>query len=69
MKPPEGRHWRYARKVLDELNNNGLIEWSKTGNPRKIIYADDVEKAGVKLQDIWTNYKDPQNALRRILIY
>lgn len=62
MKPPMGRHWRYARKVLDELNNKGLIEWSKTGNPRKIIYADDVEKAGVKLQDIWTNYKDPQNA-------
>jgi adenine-specific DNA-methyltransferase len=45
---------------LDELDNMGLIEWSSTGNPRKKIYADDVMKAGVKMQDIWI-YKDPQN--------
>jgi len=34
-----------------------LIEWSKNGVPRKIIYAD--EHAGKKLQDIW-EFKDPQ---------
>jgi adenine-specific DNA-methyltransferase len=60
MFPPPGRHWRYAPKVLDELDEKGLIEWSSTGNPRKKIYADDIMKAGVKLQDIW-DYKDPQN--------
>jgi adenine-specific DNA-methyltransferase len=58
--PPAGRHWRYDPKVLDELDKMGLIEWSSTGNPRKKIYADDVMKAGVKMQDIWI-YKDPQN--------
>lgn len=61
MLPPPGRHWRYSRAVLDELDKQGLIEWSSTGNPRKKIFADDVMKAGTKLQDIWT-YKDPQNA-------
>lgn len=60
MLPPTGRHWRYDPKVLDELDTKGLIEWSSTGNPRKIIYADDVMRAGIKVQDIWI-YKDPQN--------
>jgi len=59
MSPPVGRHWRYAPKVLDELDKNGLIEWSSTGNPRKRIYADDVIAAGAKMQDIWL-FKDPQ---------
>lgn len=58
--PPKGRHWRYNQKVLSELDNLGLIEWSSTGNPRKKIYADDVIKDGMKMQDIWM-YKDPQN--------
>ena len=60
MKPPAGRHWRYSPKVLNELDESGLIEWSSTGNPRKIIFADEVSKNGTKMQDIWT-YKDPQN--------
>jgi adenine-specific DNA-methyltransferase len=33
------------------------IEWSKTGNPRKIIFVD--EREGKRMQDIW-EYKDPQ---------
>ncbi len=60
MLPPKGRHWRYDPRILDELDRQGLIEWSSTGNPRKKIYADDTMKAGIKLQDIWT-YKDPQS--------
>jgi adenine-specific DNA-methyltransferase len=55
--PPKGRHWRSSPKVLEELDKQGLIEWSKNGVPRKIIYAD--EHAGKKLQDIW-EFKDPQ---------
>ena len=55
--PPKGRHWRYDPKVLDKLDNDGLIEWSSTGNPRKIIYAEEKMKEGKRLQDIWT-FKD-----------
>ena len=57
IKPPSGRHWRCPPEELEELDKNGLIEWSKNGVPRKIIYAD--EKEGKKMQDIW-EYKDPQ---------
>lgn len=59
MLPPAGRHWRYNPKVLDELDKQGLIEWSAKGNPRKKSFADDVEKAGLKMQDVWM-FKDPQ---------
>ena len=59
MKPPKGRHWRYDPSVLDELDKQGLIEWSTSGNPRKIIYADDARSKGKRLQDIW-EFKDPQ---------
>lgn len=53
--PPKGRHWRYSREVLTELDNNGLIEWSETGNPRKIVLAS--EHKGFKVQDVW-EFKD-----------
>lgn len=59
LKPPPGRHWRYPPSVLEELEKRGLIEWSSTGNPRKKIYADEVMRAGVKIQDVWV-FKDPQ---------
>ena len=39
LKPPKGRHWRTDPAELSKLDNQGLIEWSKTGNPRKIIFA------------------------------
>ncbi len=57
MPPPAGRHWRYPPDRLEELDAQGLIAWSSTGNPRKIIYAD--ESAGKLPQDVWV-YKDPQ---------
>ncbi len=56
MMPPKGRHWRTDVKTLEQWDKDGLIEWSSTGNPRKIIYAD--EKVGKRIQDIW-EYKDP----------
>jgi adenine-specific DNA-methyltransferase len=55
MEPPPGRHWRYGRKVLDELDEKGLIEWSHTGNPRKKVFAKDHK--GKKIQDVW-EFKD-----------
>ena len=57
--PPAGRHWRYSRKRLTELNEEGKIEWSKTGNPRLKIYAKDAMERGILLQDVW-EFKDPQ---------
>ena len=57
MPPPAGRHWRYPPERLDELDAQGLIAWSSTGNPRKKIYADD--SPGKLPQDVWV-YKDPQ---------
>lgn len=60
LRPPPGRHWRYSPSALDELDQRGLVEWSSTGNPRKKMYADDVVRAGAKVQDVWM-YKDPQN--------
>ncbi len=53
--PPKGRHWRYSREVLTDLDNKGLIEWSETGNPRKIVLAS--EHKGFKVQDVW-EFKD-----------
>jgi len=44
---------------LDELDQQGLIERSSTGNPRKIIFADDAADRGKRLCDIW-EFKDPQ---------
>lgn len=57
MRPPEGRHWRNNVKMMEEWDRNGLIEWSSTGNPRKIIFAE--EQKGKRVQDIW-EFKDPQ---------
>lgn len=57
LKPPQGRHWRCTLRELDRLQNEGLIEWSKNGNPRKKIYAKDYKSK--KIQDIW-EFKDAQ---------
>lgn len=55
--PPKGRHWRCSPDELDELDAKGLIEWSANGNPRKKNYAEDMEKKGKPMQDIW-EFKD-----------
>ena len=55
--PPTGRHWRSNVAVLEQWDNEGLIEWSEKGNPRKKIYLD--EQDGKRIQDIW-EFKDPQ---------
>ncbi len=54
--PPPGRHWRTSVEELERLDSLGLIEWSSSGNPRKINYAED--HLTKKQQDIW-DYKDP----------
>jgi len=58
MLPPKGRHWRTDVKLMEQWDEQGLIEWSLNGNPRKKIYLED--KEGKRCQDVWTDYKDPQ---------
>jgi adenine-specific DNA-methyltransferase len=58
LTPPRGRHWRTHPDELTKLDKQGLIEWSKTGNPRKKIYADEILTNGKKRQDVW-EFKDP----------
>ncbi|TCP16479.1 hypothetical protein EV693_11114 [Nicoletella semolina] len=41
MRPPAGRHWRVAPVELDQLDEKGLIEWSKNGVPRIKKFADE----------------------------
>ena len=57
LSPPKGRHWAYVHSQLDEFDSQGRIEWSTSGNPRLIRYAD--EDDGNRVQDVWT-MKDPQ---------
>ena len=57
MKPPKGRHWRVNPNLLNKWDKEGLIEWSKTKNPRKKFYYEESE--GKRITDIW-NFKDPQ---------
>ncbi len=57
MFPPAGRHWRTNPQEFDKLDEQGLIEWSATGNPRIKKYAN--EHKGKKIQDVWV-FKDPQ---------
>lgn len=59
MMPPQGKHWQFTPKKLDELDKAGEIYWSPTGNPRRKIFCD-TEK-GIPIQDIWMNYRDSIN--------
>ena len=59
LTPPLGNHWRYIHATLDQLDAEGRIEWSSTGNPREKIYAD--ESSGLFLQDIWLALKDTKD--------
>lgn len=67
MLPPPGKHWQYLPSKLDELDANGEIYWSPTGNPRRKVYLDD--SAGVPVQDIWMDFKDAHNQNIKITGY
>ena len=57
IKPPKGRHWRTSPAELEKLDEQGLIEWSANGVPRRKIFAE--EQKGKRMQDIW-DFKDYQ---------
>jgi|HubBroStandDraft_1064217.scaffolds.fasta_scaffold09444_2 DNA modification methylase len=50
-KPPASRVWAHSQEEMEKLDKAGMIQYSKTGNPRLKIYAD--EMPGVPLQDLW----------------
>jgi adenine-specific DNA-methyltransferase len=64
MLPPPGKHWQYTPARLDEMDAQGEIYWSPTGNPRRKVYFD--ESAGIPVQDIWLDFKDAHNQNIRI---
>lgn len=57
--PPPGKHWQYVPDTLEAMDRRGEIHWSKNGNPRRKIFLDN--SAGIALQDIWLDVKDPHN--------
>jgi len=67
MNPPPGKHWQFQPKTLDEMEARGEIYWSPNGNPRRKIYFDQSE--GVKVQDMWLDFKDAHNQMVKISGY
>lgn len=65
--PPTGKHWQYAPSKLDELDRNGEIHWSKTGNPRRKVYLDAAKL--LPLTDYWPQYRDAHHQSIRITGY
>ena len=65
--PPPGKHWQFPPERLDELDAQGLIYWSPTGNPRRKIFLDD--SVGVAVQDLWLEFRDAHNQNIRISGY
>jgi adenine-specific DNA-methyltransferase len=51
--PPTGRHWAYRRGVMEKLESEGRLVYSKSGRVYEKRYLD--ESAGVPAQSIWTD--------------
>ena len=51
--PPLGRHWAYTREYMEQLEEKGLVEYSKNGVPYIRKYLD--ESLGIPVNDIWTD--------------
>ena len=67
MLPPKGKHWQYTPSRLDEMDENGEIYWSPTGNPRRKVYLD--QSKGIPVQDIWLDIQDAINQNIKITGY
>jgi DNA modification methylase len=51
--PPKGRYWAYNREKMAEMDAQGLLYYSKTGQPYIKYYLD--ERPGVAAQSLWTD--------------
>ena len=47
------RAWRYGREMMERLDREGRLYYSKTGYARKKLFLD--ESKGVAVQDIWSD--------------
>ena len=53
IKPPVGRHWSYSQENIDDLENQKLIYYSRTGTPYLKQYKDEYIDQGRRVQSIW----------------
>ncbi|GAB4232726.1 MAG: hypothetical protein OHK0028_08270 [Deltaproteobacteria bacterium] len=51
--PPPGRHWAYKPEVMEQLDREGRIYYSKSGKPYEKRYLD--ESKGIPPQSVWTD--------------
>jgi DNA modification methylase len=51
VRPPKGRYWAYTHDKMDEMNKQGLLYYSNTGQPYIKYYLD--ERPGVAVQSLW----------------
>jgi adenine-specific DNA-methyltransferase len=63
-KPPPGKHWVNSPDRLEELDRQGRIYWSSSGNPRRKLYLD--EALGRRLPNFWYEFRDTQNQNARV---
>lgn len=59
MMPPDGKHWQFTPDKLEEMDRNGEIYWSASGNPRRKVYLE--RSCGIPVQDIWLDFLDVNN--------
>lgn len=67
MEPPEGKHWTYPPKKLEEMAQEGKIVFSDNGNPRKKVYYD--QRDGMPVTDMWMDTRDYYNQQQSITGY
>jgi DNA modification methylase len=53
VRPPRGRYWAYTREKMEEMDREGLLYYSRTGQPYIIYYLD--ERPGVAAQSMWVD--------------
>jgi len=64
VRPPEGRYWAYTREKLEELDKQGKLYYSSTGQPYIKYYLD--ERPGVALSTIWNDIMLSPTSLERV---
>ena len=64
VRPPEGRYWAYSRAKMREMDEQGRLYYSSTGQPYIKYYLD--ERPGVAAQSMWADIMLAPTALERV---
>ncbi len=67
LAPPNGRHWMFDQKGLDELSASGRIVFSRGGKPRLKTYIENLP--GTSVRDVWTDIEPINSAAAERLGY